>query len=457
MSSQFAGSPDLAAPSPSRRYGGKWRLIHLIFPAFMIFVVVMIVRSVVFGGEESSGPKGELLWWLDAKAAPLQPHEPTGWPVGDVFAVAAGREVTGYGIADGKKRWAVPIPGDICAASTRMSGSRIAVLHGGGGDKCDRVQVVDVQRGKAVWQRPLPRWDSSGTKDTQVVIADGTVAVQRQDEGVNAFRLRDGEPLWRRIGLFDGCLYSAVGGGEALVAEQTCGGGTSGAVQLLGAADGRPRWTRPLGEDIGVTGIFSTNPVVVGTGETFDGDTTQVLMLDQAGAPAGRVRLDKYSGLESIRCAGDEVTRCDGVVLDGTTMYVRAKTDDFGPQKIAAYDLTSGRDLWTSKVTGQAAELVPVGLHAGRLIAAHPPVPARKRGYSGDPSGVLALDPRTGKSTELMTISKSMTGIGEMIKREARLYWVDGRFILLRYGPRPGEGPVLAAFGPPAKKPAGKQ
>ncbi|TMQ98973.1 hypothetical protein ETD83_18825 [Actinomadura soli] len=235
-------------------------------------------------GGEAAGPKGELLWWLDAKAAPLQPHGPTGWPSGDVFAIAAGRQVTGYGIADGKKRWAVPLPGDICATSTQMSGGRVAVLYGGGGDKCDRVQVVDVRHGKAVWQRPLPRWDSSGTKATQVVIANGAVAVQRQNEGINAFRLRDGRPLWRRIGLFNGCLYSGVGGGQALVAELTCGGGTSGAVQSLGAADGRPRWTRPLGENVDVTGIFSTNPVVVGIGEDLDGQTTQVLMLDKAGA-----------------------------------------------------------------------------------------------------------------------------------------------------------------------------
>ncbi|MGH3242155.1 MAG: PQQ-binding-like beta-propeller repeat protein, partial [Spirillospora sp.] len=331
-----------------------------------------------------------------------------------------------------------------------------AVLPGGGGDRWVRVEVVSDQPGTSVWQRPLPRWDSSGTKHTQVVIADGAVAVQRQDEGINAFRLRDGKPLWRRIGLYQGCLYSAVGGGEALVAGQTCGGGTSGAVQLLGAADGRPRWTRPLGEDIGVTGIFSTNPVVIGVGETFDGDTTQVLMLDKAGAPAGQVKLDKYSGQESIRCADGEVTRCDGIVVNGTTAYLRAKTDDFGPQKVIAYDLTAGRRVWTSKVTGRA-ELVPVSMDAGRLIVAHPPIPARKRGYSGEPSGVLALDPRTGKSTELMTISKSMTGIGEMIKREARLYWTDGRLILLRHGPRPGEGPVLAAFAPPAKTPPGEQ
>ncbi|MFI0483373.1 PQQ-binding-like beta-propeller repeat protein [Actinomadura sp. 9N215] len=455
MPSQFTDSPYLAPPPPSKAWG-KWRLIYLAFPAFMIFVAVMVVRSVVFGGEESSGPKGELLWWLDAKAAPLQPHGPVGWPSGDVFAIAAGRQVTGYGIADGKKRWAVPLPGDVCAASTQMASGRVAVLHGAGGGTCDRVQVVDVQRGKAVWQRPLPLWDSSGTKGTQVVIANGAVAVQREDEGINAFRLRDGRPLWRRIGLFNGCLYSAVGGGRALVAEQTCGGGTSGAVQLLGAADGRPRWTRPLGEDIGVTGIFSTDPVVIGIGETYDGETTQVLMLDDAGAPAGRVKLDKYSGQRSVHCASGEVTRCDGIVLSGTTVYLRAKTDDFGPQKVTAYDLASGRDLWTSKVTGRA-ELVPVGFHGGRLIAAHPPVPARKRGYSGDPSAVLALDPRTGKDTELMTVSESMTGIDAMIRGEARLYWADGRLILLRYGPRPGDGPVLAAFGPPNPAPARKQ
>ncbi|MFI0372378.1 PQQ-binding-like beta-propeller repeat protein [Actinomadura sp. 1N219] len=454
MSTPFNSSPYLATPPPSKGWG-KWRLLYLIFPAFMIFVAVMIVRSVVFGGEKA-GPEGELLWWLDAKAAPLQPHGPTGWPSGDVFAIAAGRQVTGYGIADGKKRWTVPLPGDICATSTQMASGRVAVLHGGGGDKCDRVQVVDVQHGKAVWQRPLPRWDSSGTKATQVVIANGAVAVQRQNEGINAFRLRDGKPLWQRIGLFGGCLYSAVGGGQALVAEQKCGGGASGAVQLLGAADGRPRWTRPLGDGIGVTGIFSTNPVVVGIGDDFDGQTTQVLMLDKSGAPAGRVKLDKYSGQRPIRCAGEDVTRCDGIALNGTTVYLRAKTDDFGPQKIVAYDLTTGRSVWTSEVTDKA-ELVPVGFHGGRLIVSHPPIPARKRGYSGDPSAVLALDPRTGKSTELMTIPKSMTGIGAMIQSEASLHWADDRFILLRHGPRPGNGPVLAAFGLPTEKTTKKQ
>ncbi|TMQ98974.1 hypothetical protein ETD83_18830 [Actinomadura soli] len=143
-------------------------------------------------------------------------------------------------------------------------------------------------------------------------------------------------------------------------------------------------------------------------------------------------------------------------MVNGTTVYLRAKTDDFGRRKVAAHDLTTGRVVWTSAMS-DSAEPVTGGFDGGRLIVSHPPIPARKRGHTAAPCTVLALDPRTGKSTELMRISESMTGIGAMIQSEARLYWVDGRFILLRHGPRPGDGPVLAAFGLPADKAARKQ
>lgn len=438
-------------PGPGRRPGvfsNPRSLIPLAVMAAVVLVFVLIVRFVLVDDEEGpSGPKGDLLWWLDAKAAPLEPHQPTAWPSGDLLAVAAGRQVAGYGIADGKKRWAAPLPGDICATSREMADGRIAVLLGSGAAECDRVQVFDVRHGKAVWQRTLPRWDSSGDKETQVVIADGAVAVQRQSEGVTAFRLRDGKPAWRRAGLFKGCLYSGIGGGAALVAELECGGGTWQAVQLLGTGDGRPRWTHRLGEDIAMTGVFSTNPVVLGVGESFD--VEQLLMLNKAGAPVRRMKVGDAGG---VRCEIGEVTWCDGIVVDGTTAYLRAKKGDFDPSAIAAYDLTSGRRLWESDVS-ERAELVPVGVHDGRLIAAHPPIPGRKRGWSGQPSRVLAIDPRTGKATDLMWISESMSGIDEMIRSAARLYWADGRFVLLRHGPRPDSKPALAAFGVRPKQP----
>ncbi|RFS82656.1 hypothetical protein D0T12_24695 [Actinomadura spongiicola] len=414
-----------------------------------------VVRDVFFGGGTSSGPTARLAWWLDNAKAPPAPHDPLAWPSGDVLVLAAARQVVGYGVMDGTKRWAVALPGDLCAASKHMAGGRIAVLHGGGTLKCDRVQVIDVVRGTAVWQRPLPAWDSSGDKDTQVVIADGFVAVQREDEGINAFRLRDGRPAWRHIGLLDGCLYSGVGGGAALVAELRCRGGMTTAMQLLGAKDGRPRWTRQLGEDTGVAGIFSTDPVVVGIGDEYGGEVKEVMMLDKTGAPVGRVKLSRDTS-RHVHCADGEVTWCNGLVLHGTTAYLRVSSGTFSGQKVVAHDLGTGRRLWESDIE-DGAELVPVAWEGGRLIAAHPPIPSRRRGHADDPGTVVALDPRTGRSTELMAIPTSMTGIEEMIRREARLYWANGRFILVRQGSRAGAEPVLAAFEPPKEKPAGRK
>ncbi|WP_344906913.1 PQQ-binding-like beta-propeller repeat protein [Actinomadura meridiana] len=435
-------------PRPGKRQ--RWRYLFLLFP---IAVGVVAVVNGLSGGDESSGPTAKLAWWLDNTKAPLAPHDPVAWTSGDVLALAAGRQVTGYGVTDGTKRWAVPLTGDVCAASKLMSGGRIAVLHSDPGAKCGRVQVIDVQRGTAVWQRPLPPWDSSGDKETQVVIADGVVAAQREDEGINAFRLRDGKPIWQRIGLVQGCLYAGVGGGEALVAEQTCRGGLTTAVQSLHAANGKPRWTRVLGEDTGVAGIFSTNPVVIGTGDGYSGEVNEVMLLNKSGAPAGRVKLGKDT---KVQCATGEATWCDGIVLNGTTAYVRVQVGEFSGANVVAYDLTIGRRLWKSDITDRA-ELVPVGMDGARLIAAHPPVSSRKHGYSGEPSTVVALDPRTGKSSELMSISESQTGVDEMIRSKGRLSWVNGLFVLVRQDSEPGSEPVLAVYEPPKNKAAPNQ
>jgi outer membrane protein assembly factor BamB len=408
--------------------------------------------SALVDDDGSSGATAKLAWWLDEAKAPLVPHDPVAWTSGDVLVLAAGRQVAGYGVADGSKRWAVPLSGDVCAASKLVAGGRVAVLHGETGVECGRVQVIDVQRGAAVWQRTLPRWDSSGDKDTSVVIADGVVAAQREDEGINAFRLRDGKPLWQRIGLVEGCLYSGLGGGEALVAEQVCRGGLTTAVQSLFAANGKARWTRVLGEDVGVAGIFSTDPVVIGTDDGYGGEAEQVMMLDKAGVPMGRVKLGKES---KVQCAMGEPAWCGGIVVSGTTAYVRVQVGSFSGENVVAYDLTSGRRLWKSDLPDQA-ELVPVGMDGGRLIAAHPPIPARKRGYKGEANTVVALDPRTGKSSQLLSISESATGIDEMIRSEGRLYWVNGLFVLVRQGSEPGSEPVVAVYGPPKNEAARK-
>ncbi|RKS69070.1 outer membrane protein assembly factor BamB [Actinomadura pelletieri DSM 43383] len=412
-----------------------------------------VVRDVFFGGGTSSGPTARLAWWLDNARAPSSPHDPLAWPSGDALVLAAGRQVTGYGVVDGTRRWAVALPGDLCAASKVMSGGRIAVLHGGGTFECDRVQVIDVGRGATVWQRPLPPWDSSDDKETQVVIADETVAVQREDEGINAFRLRDGRPVWRHIGLLKGCLYSGVGGGAALVAELKCRGGLTTAMQLLGANDGRPRWTRQLGEDTGLSGIFSTDPVIVGLGDGYGGQVQEVMMLDEAGAPVGRVRLSRDTS-RFVHCPDGEVTWCNGIVLNGTTVYLRVASGTFSGQKVVAHDLSTGRLLWESDL-GAQAQPVPVAWEGGRLIAAHPPLTLKRR--SPNPGAVVALDPRTGRSTRLLSIPTSMAGVHEMIKQEARPYWVNGHFVLVRQEFRTRPEPVLAAFGPPTEKPAGKK
>lgn len=327
------------------------------------------------------------------------------WLTDDAYVKSGDSKIVGYGPADGKELWTLPLSGPTCAGSRQVSDDGLAaVVFEAAGEKeyngCSEIAVFDTKTGDKVWQKNVK--DGNEKADFQEVVISGTtVAVGGGTDGGAAFELRSGEPRWApKPG--DTCKDGGYAGGEQLIVVRECGSYDNPRVevQLIDPVSGSPKWTYKLPSGIDNAKVMSTKPVVFGVdsgGITASG-VTDIFAMDDAGKLRSKSVL-KDGGYE-LDCDVNMVQECSGVVVGNDRVYVPTKprrgSGEYGmTNEIVAFDLATGKTTGPKADAGERYEILPLRMDGTNILAYKIP-PYDKGGQ------VVTIDPETMKQTVLL-------------------------------------------------------
>ena len=83
------------------------------------------------------------------------------WVAGDTVVRGMYRAVSGYSAADGKQKWTLKLPADLCAApaQTTTDGKIVIGVKNGTTDKadCSDLQMIDLNTGTAGWKKSITK------------------------------------------------------------------------------------------------------------------------------------------------------------------------------------------------------------------------------------------------------------------------------------------------------------
>ncbi len=387
---------------------------------------------------DASTARASLGSWLDGR-----------WWTEKHFVREMWNEIVAYDLADGSVAWRVPVDGNgACKASRDVSPEGyVAVLRGepatteSGPRPCDRLTIVDVNKGEEVWTSDIEPGVASVLPDVgdRPVIWGETVLIPGQ--GQTNFDLKSGtqkDPKDR------GCWNAAFAVfGDTLITRQ-CGA-------LVGfGRDSEHLWTweHPGDDETSLT-VLSADPLVVVVKSRDDEQVVRV----EPGDPDDRddpgehtviAEMDARSLDPMPPCGyggGDstELHTCHKAVVGAGVLYLKYAMDpNYRQVGIVAFDLTSGKELWRARADGELS-LAPVGTDGdGRLIAFQPQDPPLGD-YEGSRGAVVALDPETGEVTPLAGLPIADSGDQKWLlannSLEGDIEWRDGRLVIVSPGP----------------------
>ncbi|MER8264551.1 PQQ-binding-like beta-propeller repeat protein [Streptomyces griseus] len=353
------------------------------------------------------------------------------WFTGDVVAKAMYRGVSGYSVADGKQKWTLALPADVCAApnSATADGKLVIGVKDSTTDraKCSVLQMIDLNTGKAGWKKSIKKngtWDF--LSDIGLAISGDTVTVGRTGNS-NAYRVSDGKELF---GNPDGnCKPFAFAGGAKLIAATSCrtddAGNPQHQVQELDPVTGKAKWTYQPKRGWEVSKVYSVTPLVV----RFDNEAKKqyaIASLTESGklrsqlAPAQGDKLTVDCG-GSFAVFGEKLEGCSGVAADANTFYMATEDDSTGTartNKVIAFDLNTGKPKWEAPAPAERV-LKPLGMEGGDVLLYMRP--------KYDTAGALVTLPPTGGTPKTLLQHPASAGRIENGFFSSKVLYRDGR------------------------------
>ncbi|MER5929629.1 PQQ-binding-like beta-propeller repeat protein [Streptomyces sp. NPDC002054] len=366
---------------------------------------------------------------------------PAQWIVGDTVVKAVYKSVTAYGVTDGKQRWTVPFPAEICAATgqTTADGKTVVMFNNGDSSSadCNQMKLIDLKAGKEGWTKEVPQEGQFDLlSSVSLSITGDTLGVSRLGKA-SAFKVSTGDKLFGPPE--QGCKPDSLAGGAKLIAIAGCAKDTE-ELQGLDPATGKITWNYKWAEGWKVSRVYSTDPLVVDASKKATKERVIAVF-----GPDGKVRSQLTGeGKFSARCgisifSGPQA--CTGVVVDGTanTIYLPTEGDS---NEIVAFDLGTGKIKWRHPA-GQGRSAVPLKAEGGNLIAYLEP--------DYDKGGeVLSFPAGGGKPSTLLRNPSGVAAPVESGFYNPQVDYADGRLFLsaTRLSGR-SEGPekFLMVFG----------
>ncbi|MFD0036774.1 PQQ-binding-like beta-propeller repeat protein [Streptomyces anulatus] len=336
------------------------------------------------------------------------------WFTGDLVVKAMYRGVSGYSVTDGKKKWNLELPADVCAApnTATADGKLVLGVKDGTTDRsdCSVLQMIDLNTGKAGWKKSVKKngtWDF--LSDIGLAISGDTVTVGRTSNS-NAYRVSDGKELF---GNPEGnCKPFAFAGGAKLIAAASCRTddvkNPQHQVQELDPVTGKAKWTYQPARGWEVSKVYSVSPLVV----RFDNEEKKqygIAALTESGKLRSQLSPTKGDKLTvdcggSFAIFGEKLEGCSGVAADANTFYIGTEDDSSGTSrtnKVIAFDLNTGKPKWEAPAPAERV-LKPLGMEGGNVLLYVRP--------KYDAAGALVTIPPTGGTPKTLLQHPESTG-----------------------------------------------
>ncbi|MEU8838770.1 PQQ-binding-like beta-propeller repeat protein [Streptomyces roseus] len=436
-------APMYAAQPPAGPGGGNDKRTQLMIVGAALLAIVLIIaggfwyvsgddgggyggqpapKTSTGGDKPASGTPGSEKVPANTKSKPLfnQPN-PTpedvvtvagSWITDTTYIKSDVAKVVGYNTVDGGKKWEVPLPGELCAATKHVSDNKTAVLFrptkptpDNKYPACTEVGVIDLNAGKLLWSGNA-KGATTGDRPAsyyEVTISGQTVAAGGTSGGA-AWNLADGKSLWTPKVDGEGCYDSGYAGGEALGVIRKCGSGDNQTLyaQTLDPATGAQLSSYKLSPGIQWASIVSTKPLIVGAdvGKTAKNASgvSDLFVVDPKGELKARISL--ASGTFGGKCGGTEVEKCAGFVVGNGKIYLpsiehQGSAEVGRTNELLSFDLETGKQTTDRADAGERYTLFPLRMDGPNIIAYKEP-PYDKGGQ------VVSIDGTTMKETVLM-------------------------------------------------------
>ncbi|GAA3484048.1 PQQ-binding-like beta-propeller repeat protein [Streptomyces yanii] len=302
------------------------------------------------------------------------------WVVGDTVVKGMYRAISGYSAADGKQKWTLKLPADLCSApaQTTMDGKIVIGVKNGTTDKadCADLQMIDLNTGKAGWKKSIKQngiWDMMS--DISLAISGDTVTVGRTGNS-NAYRVSDGKDLFGKQS--GNCQPYAFAGGTKLIAASSCRTADvdkpQNQIQELDPVTGKPKWTYRPAVGWEVDRVYSVSPLVVSLTQS-EKKKWSILAIKENGTLRSQLVGDKGDKFapdcgSAFAIFGKSLQGCVGVAADANTFYMATTADSSGTartNKVVAFDLNTGKPKWKAAAPAERT-MTPLRMEGGNVL-----------------------------------------------------------------------------------------
>ncbi|MFI1284500.1 PQQ-binding-like beta-propeller repeat protein [Streptomyces sp. NPDC020858] len=347
------------------------------------------------------------------------------WIVGDTVAKTIGKTVNGYAVADGKEKWTITLPAEICGMADRTTddGKTLVMYRGGPSDTddCNQLKMIDLKAGKEGWSKEVTKEsDFDMFLDPSLAMTGDTVTVNRLTRAT-AFRISTGDKLFASPA--EGCVPSAYAAGSGkLIGVATCyDADRTVEVQDADPVTGKKTWTHKLPKGWRVTRVYALDPIVLDLANETSKERSIVVL-----GPDGKKRTSLAGdGNFSTECSvshDDSLQGCATAVVDAGTLYLPTEAGIGKANEIVAFDLTTGKVKWRVPA-GEGRTLVPLKAANGQLIA--------YRKAETDRGGEVLSIPADGSTpTALLRHPSGPAAPIESTFYSPEVDYVDGRFFI---------------------------
>ncbi|WP_374774354.1 PQQ-binding-like beta-propeller repeat protein [Streptomyces sp. NBC_01310] len=347
------------------------------------------------------------------------------WIVGDTVVKTIGKTVNGYAVADGKEKWTITLPAEICGMADRTTddGKTLVMYRGGPSDTddCNQLKMIDLKAGKEGWSKEVTKEsDFDMFLDPSLAMTGDTVTVNRLTRAT-AFRISTGDKLFASPA--EGCVPSAYAAGSGkLIGVATCfDADRTVEVQDADPVTGKKTWTYKLPKGWRVNRVYALDPIVLDLANETSKERSIVVL-----GPDGKKRTTlSGDGNFSTDCSvshDDSLQGCATAVVDAGTLYLPTKADIGKANEIVAFDLTTGKAKWRVPA-GEGRTLVPLKAANGQLIA--------YRQAETDRGGEVLSIPADGSTpTALLRHPSGPAAPIESTFYSPEVDYVDGRFFI---------------------------
>ncbi|MEU3184368.1 PQQ-binding-like beta-propeller repeat protein [Streptomyces sp. NPDC006923] len=441
------GYPYQQPPQPPRQSGGRGKLTAQtqIIIAAALAVVLIIGGGLWFaasdGGDTEAGTSGgstgapdgggkgtggggkekapadtrsEVAFQLPAPKVTDITAVNGSWLTDTAYVKTGVNQIVGYDPAKGTQLWAIPLPGQLCAASRHASKDHRTAIAFEAAKRtaatdyqpCTEVGAIDLETGKLLWTKSAKGSNAGDEKVrfSEITLSGTTIAAGGTDGGA-AFDLATGKILWKPEVSAEGCYDMGYGGGDGLVAVRKCGSYDDPrlSIENLNPLTGAPVSSYKMPSGVEYASIVSTKPLVVAAdvGDTA-GDGSGISDLFSIDEKSGKLRakIPADADTYAARCASTEVESCQHLVVGNGRIYLPTEEHEGGGEygntnEILSFDLATGKATSDRADAGDRYTMLPLRMDGGDIIAYKRP-PYDKGGQ------IVSIDGRTFKQTLLM-------------------------------------------------------